>query len=113
MIFQSNIIQLDMDRVRIITLLLSLVMVMSAAGCEEEKGPGSHYDDTLISAHERGKAVAGRTTLKGIQDAIRAYYASNGEYPASLDDLPELMSSPIDTSLYDYNPENGTITLLE
>jgi hypothetical protein len=102
-----------MDRVRIIMLLLSVAMVMSAAGCEKENAPGSHYDDTLISAHERGKAVADRTTLKGIQDAIRAYYASNGEYPASLDDLPQLMSYPFEKSLYKYNPGTGTITLAE
>lgn len=102
-----------MNRVRIIILLLSLAVVMSASGCEEEKATTSHYADTLISVHERGKAVADRTTLKGIQDAIRAYHASNGEYPASLDDLPQLMSSPIDTSLYNYDPGTGTITLAE
>ena len=94
--------------VRSIFLVLLAVLV---GGCEEKLNPVEQIGDNLISAHEGAKIEGQQATLKGIKNAIQIYYASNGKYPESIYEIQKLMDSPIDPDMYQYNPQNGTVTL--
>jgi hypothetical protein len=94
-----------------IILLSFILFSMLAGGCEEKSNPVAQYGDALISVHEGSKIEAQQATLQGIKNAVQVYYASNGRYPENLDEIQKLMDSPIDVSMYDYNPQNGSVAL--
>ena len=102
-----------MMQTRISLCFILVFLVSLVAGCDEKTNPVSQVGDGLIGAYERSSITADKSTLKGIKDAIRAYHISNGEYPASLEEVQRLMGSRIDTSLYEYDPDSGEITFLE
>ena len=101
--------------------VLSVFLVLLAAligGCEEKASPVAEktnpiarYGDDLISVHEGAKIEGQQATLKGIKNAIQIYYASNGKYPENIYEIQKLMDSPIDPDMYQYNPQNGMVTL--
>lgn len=100
------------------TLLFFLVLLPALiSGCEEKtnpfatKNPVAQYGDDLISVHEGAKIEGQQAILKGIKNAIQIYYASNGKYPESIHEIQKLMDSPIDPDMYQYNPQNGMVTL--
>ena len=82
-------------------------------GCEESSNPIAKFGDDVIGAHQRTKVKADQMTLNGMKDAVRVYHISNGTYPASLEEIQTLMGSPIDTGLYQYDPDTGKISLAE
>jgi hypothetical protein len=95
-------------------IALSVFLVLFAAsigGCKEKTNPIAQYGDDLISVHEGAKIEGQQATLKGVKNAIQIYYASNGKYPENLTEIQKLMDSPIDQGMYDYNPQNGVVTL--
>ncbi|MEW6715515.1 MAG: hypothetical protein AB1306_10555 [Nitrospirota bacterium] len=95
-------------------IALSVFLVLLAAsigGCKEKTSPVAQYGDDLISVHEGAKIEGQQATLKGVKNAIQIYYASNGKYPENLTEIQKLMDSPIDQGMYDYNPQNGVVTL--
>ena len=102
-------------------IALSVFLVLFAAsigGCKEKASPVAEktnpiaqYGDNLISVHEGAKIEGQQATLKGVKNAIQIYYASNGKYPENLTEIQKLMDSPIDQGMYDYNPQNGVVTL--
>jgi hypothetical protein len=49
--------------------------------------------------------------LDAVKKAVEAYHASNDRYPPSLADVKDLIGSNIDLAQYNYNPENGTVSL--
>lgn len=92
-------------------LILTLLLAALIGGCEEKTNPVAQYGDNLISVHEGAKIEGQQATLKGVKNAIQIYYASNGKYPENLTEIQKLMDSPIDQGMYDYNPQNGAVTL--
>ena len=102
-----------MKRVYIVLFSFLILIISVVAGCDEKSNPVSQVGDSLIGAYQRSSSGADQATLNGIRDAIKAYYVTHGTYPASLDEIQDLMNSPIDTSLYTYDPDSGKIDLLE
>lgn len=104
----------DVKTKMILSLILLAVLIV---GCEEKskpaetKNPVAQYGDALVSVHEGSKVEARQATLQGIKNAIQIYYASNSRYPENLDEIQRLMDSPIDPGMYQYNPQNGAVTL--
>ena len=95
-------------------IAIYVFLVLSAAfvgACEEKTSPVAQYGDDLISVHEGSKIEGQQATLKGIKNAIQIYYASNGKYPENISEIQKLMNSPIDPDMYQYNPQNGMVTL--
>jgi len=95
-----------------------ILLVALIGGCEEKTSPVAEktnpiaqYGDALISVHEGAKTEGQQATLKGIKNAIQIYYASNSKYPENIYEIQKLMDSPIDPDMYQYNPENGMVTL--
>lgn len=80
-------------------------------GCEQKDNSVSKYGDSLINSYAKGKQAGVEANLKGIQDAVNAYHAANGAYPGNLQDIEKILGSPVDSTKYQYNPENGEVRL--
>ncbi len=95
------------------TLLFAVLVLLTVltVSCEQETNPVAEYGDKLIGSYERSKKVADEATFQNIQRAVKMYRYANGEYPKTLKDIEAIMDSPIDTELYQYNPENGQLRL--
>ncbi|MBI4838953.1 MAG: type II secretion system protein GspG [Nitrospirae bacterium] len=87
------------------------LLAVFISGCEQKDNSISKYRDSLINSYDRGKKAGAEANLKGIQDAVNAYHAANGAYPGSLQDIEQILGSPVDSAKYQYNPENGEVRL--
>jgi len=90
-----------------------LGILATILACDNKpKNPVAEYGDTMINSYQKGKQAGVSGNLDALKNAIQAYHASNDKYPQNLDEIkPLLGGSDMDLSKYDYNPENGTVTL--
>ena len=88
------------------------VMLAFVLACKERpKNPVAEYGNTMINSYQKGKQAGEDGNLEAVRKAIQAYHAANEKYPRKLDEIQSLIGSEMDFSKYDYNPENGTVTL--
>ncbi len=94
-------------------LFFAVVILAIILACDEKpKNPVAEYGDVMINSYQKGKQAAVDGNLDAVKKAIQAYHAANDKYPQNLDEIkPLLGGSEMDFSKYDYNPENGTVTL--
>ena len=107
--FKQKVPYMNCVKTSLFALLFLLAVFIS--GCEQKDNSISKYGDSLINSYDRSKKAGDEATLKGIQDAVNAYHAANGEYPVSLQDIEKILGSPVDSAKYQYNPENGEVRL--
>ena len=97
-----------MKRLCFAVVILSVILACDA----KPKNPVVEYGDVMINSYQKGKQAGIDGNLDAVKNAIQAYHASNDKYPQNLDEIkPLLGGSEMDFSKYDYNPENGTVTL--
>jgi hypothetical protein len=93
-------------------LFFTVVILAFILGCKEKpKNPVAEYGDTMINSYQKGKQAGVDGNLDAVRKAVQAYHAANDKYPQNLDEIQPLIGSAVDFSKYDYNPENGTVTL--
>jgi hypothetical protein len=93
-------------------LFFTVVILTFILGCDEKpKNPVAEYGDTMINSYQKGKQAGVDGNLDAVRKAVQAYHAANDKYPQNLDEIQPLIGSAVDFSKYDYNPENGTVTL--
>jgi len=94
-------------------MLIPVIVVLSLIGaCQDKpKNPVAEYGDALIDSYKRGQQAGKTANLDALRKAVESYRATNGRLPANLDEMKEFIGSGIDTSKYDYNPENGAVSL--
>lgn len=103
-----------MFAIKKIKILFIVILVLFAAligSCKQKANPLEEYGNVLIDSYKKSKKAGEEANLKNIQTAIQIYRATNDEYPKTLKDIEDFMGSPIDTELYEYNPENGELRL--
>ena len=94
------------------TLFLILIVSSFLFSCEgKPANPFAEYGDTMINSYQKGKQAGETGNLDAVRNAVRAYHAANDRYPQNLDEIKELLGSELDLSRYDYNPQNGTVTI--
>ena len=94
--------------------LFSAVFILTFIfACNEKpKNPVAEYGDVMINSYQKGKQAGVEGNLDAVKNAINAYHAANDKYPPQLDEIkPLLGGTEVDFSKYDYNPENGAVTL--
>jgi len=69
--------------------------------------------ETMITADTKGKQAGITGNLNAVRKTIAAFHAANGRYPKSLDEIEHMFGSPIDLSIYDYDPITGKVSLKE
>uniref|UniRef100_A0A7C6AFD8 Type II secretion system protein GspG C-terminal domain-containing protein n=1 Tax=candidate division WOR-3 bacterium TaxID=2052148 RepID=A0A7C6AFD8_UNCW3 len=73
---------------------------------------GTTETQHAIAPPERAHILQCQTQIKKIENAIQLYYAENGRYPQSLDELDIPLQEtycPVTGQAYLYNPENGAV----
>jgi hypothetical protein len=96
---------------KIFSMILPVALFFLFACDQKPKNPVAEYGDSLIGAYKSGQHAGEIGNLEAVKKAVAAYHASNDKYPESLDQVKDLIGSNIDLSQYDYNPENGSISL--
>ena len=90
----------------------AVIILTFILACEEKpKNPVAEYGDAMINSYQKGKQAGEDGNLDAVRKAIQAYHAANDKYPQNLEEIKSLLSSEVDFSKYDYNSENGTVTL--
>jgi len=89
-------------------IAILILFTALAIGCDlfEERGK------EVIRAYDRTEKIAGQESLRNIKTAIRSYHALNGKYPETLEDIENFIGSSVDPELYEYNPEDGELKLI-
>jgi hypothetical protein len=99
-----------METVQVILPVLFSIFLI--ASCDQKpKNPVAEYGDGLIDTYKRGQQAGETGNLDAVRKAVEAYRAVNDKYPHSLDEVKDLIGSDMDLSKYDYNPENGIVSL--
>jgi competence protein ComGC len=92
--------------------LLVLSMFVMFACDEKPKNPIAEYGNALIDSYKKGQMAGEEANLNAVKKSIEAYHATHDKYPQSLDEIKDLFgSNEIDLSKYDYNPNNGMVSL--
>ncbi len=87
-------------------------MMTFVVACQDKpKNPVAVYGDTMINSYEKGKKAGETGNLDALRKAIATYHALHDAYPQTLDDVKPLVGSEMDLTLYDYDPQRGTIGL--
>jgi len=93
----------------LIPIILALVFFLA---CDRKpKNPVSEYGDSLIGTYKKGQQAGEEANLYAVRKAIEAYHAANDRYPQSLEEIRDQIRSEIDLWKYNYNPENGTVSI--
>jgi hypothetical protein len=94
-------------------LFLAVVFFASIFACDEKpKNPVTEYGDVMINSYQKGKQAGVDGNLDAVKNALQAYHAANDKYPQNIEEIePLLGGTAMDFSKYDYNPENGSVTL--
>jgi hypothetical protein len=101
--------KLESRRHLLIPIILAPVFFLA---CDQKpKNPVSEYGGALIGAYKKGQQAGETANLEAVRKTIEAYHATNDRYPQSLDEIKDLIGSNIDLSKYDYNPDNGKVSL--
>jgi hypothetical protein len=99
-----------MNRFRAILSLIVILFLVFA--CKEKpKNPVAEYGDALIDSYKRGQQAGEKANLDAVKKAVESFRATNGRLPENLEEAQEFIGSGIDPSKYDYNPENGSVSL--
>jgi len=78
---------------------------------EENENLVSEYGESMITAYTKGKQAGITGNLSAVKKTIEAFHAANDRYPESLDEIKHMLGSPIDLSIYDYDPSTGKVSL--
>ncbi len=91
---------------------LILVNLVFLSSCES-KNPVEQYGNDVTTAYKGTQQFGARTSIKNLQDAIKAFQAMNGRYPVDLKELEHFIGSPLDGSKYEYDASTGIISARE
>jgi hypothetical protein len=94
---------------KIIILLVFTLLTVLTISCKQD--PIGEYGEGLLDTMDRGKATVNVANMKNLENAVRIYRTQNGKYPESLEEVKDMMNTPVDLSLYDYDPSSGRVTL--
>jgi len=95
----------------LLSVIIPVLLSFHSACDQNPKNPVAEYGDSMISAYKSGQRAGETGNLEAVKNAVAAYHASNDKYPESLDQVKDLIGSNMDLSQYDYNPENGSVSL--
>jgi streptomycin 6-kinase len=91
--------------IAILSLLLIAVMALTVTGCSlsSDNATDSEPSGTIDSVKQQANTAAREANLRIIDSAIQAYYAEQGTYPTSLNQLSQYFASGVPS-----DPAGGT-----
>jgi hypothetical protein len=93
-------------------ILFSVITLLLVVSCDEKaQNPVKKYGDVLIDTYKQGGQTGEKANLDAVRKAVKTYQATYDKNPQSLDEVRTLIITPIDLSRYEYDPENGSVSL--
>ena len=100
-------------------LMMSALIFVFACEKKPEKtsskqapvNPFARYGESMVGAYTMGKRAGVEGNLNSVKKTIQAFHAVHDRYPKDLDEIKPLFTSPIDLSVYDYDPDTGQVSL--
>ncbi len=97
---------------RNLKILFSVITLLLVISCDEKpQNPVKKYGDVLIDTYKQGGQTGEKANLDAVRKAVKTYQATHDKYPQSLDEVRVFIITPIDLSRYEYDPENGSVSL--
>jgi hypothetical protein len=97
---------------RNVTIFFSVFALLLVISCDEKpQNPVKQYGDVLIDTYKHGGQTGEKANLEAVRTAVKTYQTTHDKYPESLDEVRALIITPIDLSRYEYDPENGSVSL--
>ena len=101
-----------MSIIKLKTVVSILICLLFLLACDEKpKNPVAEYGDALVGSYKRGQQAGEKANLDAVKKAVQLYYSTNDKFPKNLDEAKDFLGPDIDISKYDYNPDNGTVSL--
>jgi len=101
-----------MSIIKLKTVVSILICLFFLPACDEKpKNPVAEYGDVMVDSYKRGQQAGEKANLDTLKKAVQLYYAANDKFPQTLDEAKDFIGPDIDISKYDYNPDNGTVSL--
>ena len=101
-----------MNIIKLKTVVSILICLFFLFACDEKpKNPVAEYGDALMDSYKRGQQTEVKSNLDTVKKAVQLYRSTNDKFPKNLDEAKDFMGPDIDISKYDYNPDNGTVSL--
>ena len=92
-------------------IIALFVMFLFTACSEKPKNPVAEYGNSLTDAYKKGQQAGEIANLDAVRKAVQAYYALNGKYPQSLDEVKGSIHTEMDMSKYSYDSQTGMVSL--
>lgn len=101
-----------MKTTRWLPLLFSLIILLPLIACKEKpKNPVAEYGGALMDSYQKSQQAGRIANLDAVRKTVAEYRASNGKYPESLEEIRDMFNSDIDLSIYDYDPQSGSVSI--
>ena len=91
--------------------LVTIVFLFTSACDRKPKTAFDEYGDALVDSYKRGQKAGDISNLDTVKKAVEMYRVEHSKNPESLDDIKDYLRSEVDLSKFDYNPENGIVSL--
>jgi len=99
---------------KIVIPLLFFVIITSLFSFSCDRKPKTAFDeygDALVDSYKRGQRAGDISNLDAVKKAVELYRVEHSKNPETLDEIKDYLRSDVDLSKFDYNPENGMISL--
>ncbi len=90
--------------------VLGMSLFLALVSCTDDKNPAQQYGNTVIQTYKRAQKLDAKVNVQQIQKSVQEFYASNGRYPADLDELSSFCGLTLKSENYEYDSSNGTLT---
>jgi hypothetical protein len=90
--------------------LLGMISAITIASCNKDENPAQKYGNTMVQSLKSAKKLDATVNVLEVKKSIQEFYATNGRYPADLNELSAFNGITLKGDQYDYNPATGSLT---
>ena len=94
--------------------LFIVLPILFLAACDSKPRTAfDDYGDAITGSYVKGQHAGKTGNLDAVRKAVSMYHAEHGFYPETLEDIQESIRLDVDMSQFEYNPENGDVSLVK
>jgi hypothetical protein len=96
--------------------MVLLCVVLVTQSCNKASEVSEKVSDVAqqrLDALDKAKNISQKTDVAHLRHAVNNFYASEGRYPKDLSELEQFASVSIDKGIYKYDPNTGSISVMQ
>lgn len=87
-------------------LFVSLLVVVS---CSDDKNPVQQHGNAMTQSYKSAQKLDSKVNILEVRKSVQEFYATNGRYPADLNELSGFNGVTLKSDKYIYDPASGTL----